>query len=85
MPEETHIVELPESLRNGVYANFFGLTVSEHEAIIDFASSLPEPPVSPGPQPASPRALVVSRVIVSVEGARKLRDLLDDLLKQRGL
>ena len=35
--------ELPEALRNGVYANYFSISVSEDDGVIDFAHITPQP------------------------------------------
>ena len=82
MAGEAPQVELPEHMRNGVFANFFSVTLNENEAIFDFGSNLPDPQVVSVSGTVSPaKNVIVARVITSAAGARKLRELLDGLLK----
>ena len=80
MAEEQPELELPESLRNGVYANFFSLSLAENEAVLDFGQ------ISPGPirkgEKISARNQIVSRVIVSRNGVVKLKNLIEGLVKE---
>ena len=81
MAEERPTPEMPESLRNGVYANFFSVSIGENEAVLDFGFISPKPQSGPSGEPVPARNEIVSRVIVSRNGIEKLRDLVDGLLK----
>lgn len=66
--------DLPDSVRGGVYADFFSVTVSSDLAIIDFGNTLPEPgSLVPG------KNIIVSRVITSRDGILKLADLINEV------
>lgn len=77
MAEQGVRVELPDSIYGGVYANFFGVTINPDIVIMDFASTLPEPG-----ETKPERNVVVSRVLTSRDGAKRLAELLDRLIKE---
>lgn len=75
--------ELPESLRGGVYANFFSISVSKSEAVVDFGIISPDPRTGaekPG-EDIPRRNQIVSRVIMSRDAIEKFHDLLTGVLK----
>ena len=69
--------ELPDSVRNGVFATFFGVSINPEFAVIDFGNPLPEV----GEVEAS-RNIIVSRIITPRTGAKQLADLIYQVLKQ---
>lgn len=67
--------ELPEALRAGVYANYFGINANNERIVLDFGSILPE--TGKGIM----RNTIVSRVITSKEGAQKLAALINKMIQ----
>lgn len=69
--------ELPDSIRAGVYATFFSVAVNPEFVVLDFGSALPEPG-----KVVSEKNIIVSRIITTKNGAKKLVELLDRVIKQ---
>ena len=68
--------EISDSIRLGVYVNFFGVSVNPERVVIDFGNVLP----GPG-EATSERNIIVSRVITSKGGAQKLADLINKVIR----
>lgn len=85
--EEIPTPVISESLRNGVYANYFSVVTSETDSIIDFGFISPDPVTAskgktiPGKTIPS-RNNIVSRVILSRTGIKKLLEIMNTLLKE---
>lgn len=69
--------EIPDSVRNGVFATFFGVSINPEFAVIDFGNPLPEV----GETEVS-RNIIVSRIITTRAGAKQLADLINQVIKQ---
>lgn len=68
--------ELPDSIRNGVFATYFAVSASPEIVVIDFGNPLPEPGTT-----VSQRNMIVSRIITTKDGAKKLADLINGVVK----
>jgi hypothetical protein len=69
--------ELPEQIRQGMYANFFAVTVNPEYTLIDFGNVLPE-----AGETTPQKNTIVSRIITSKNGARRLATLINEVIKQ---
>jgi len=70
-------IEVSDSIRTGVFATYFYITMNPDFAVIDFGSPLPEPGI-----PDAKRNLIVSRVITTKAGAKQLADLIYGLFNK---
>ncbi|MFC2050707.1 DUF3467 domain-containing protein [Chloroflexota bacterium] len=68
--------EITDSMRSGVYANYFAVSAGKEKVIIDFGNILPEPGKT-----ELERNIIVSRVVLSKEGAQKLANLINQIMK----
>jgi hypothetical protein len=68
--------EISDSMRPGVYANFFGVSASPEAVVIDFGNLLPNPGAT-----ATEKNIIVSRIITSRDGAKKLAELINGIVK----
>jgi len=80
-PSEPEIV-LPESLRAGVYANFFAINVGSEETLLDFGVYLPKHGTPHPNEPSARQIVIVARVVVSRRGAEAIHEILGRMLKQ---
>ncbi len=71
-PRQQLNIELKEPEAEGIYANLAMLTHSPNEIVIDFARVVP----------GSPKARILSRIIMTPMNARLLQRALDDNLKK---
>lgn len=69
--------ELPDSIRNGVYATYFAVSINPDFAVIDFGSPLPEPGTT-----IPERNIIVSRIVTTKSGAKQLAELINNVIKQ---
>ena len=67
--------ELPDSVRNGVFATYFAVSINPEFAVIDFGSPLPEP----GTINAT-RNIIVSRIITTKAGAKQLAEWIEGVI-----
>lgn len=64
-------IGLSESIKGGVYSNIANVHVSQNEVMIDFIFSAPK------------ETILVSRVILPIEHAKSLKEVLSNLLKDK--
>lgn len=77
MPDETKKpvelqINIPEKVQSAVFSNVAQVNATDREVVIDFAFV----------QPNTNRGIVVSRVALTPEHAKALRDVLANLLKR---
>lgn len=72
--EQNITVRVPDSVGTGVYATIVKVNITDNEAVLDFILNTN----NPGEQ-----AILVSRVVLSVNTAQQLSDILEALLRKR--
>lgn len=68
--------EISDSMRPGIFANFFGVSANPESVVIDFGNLLPNPGTA-----IYEKNMIVSRIITSRDGAKKLAKLINDMVK----